>query len=187
MKKIILLAAVAIMTAMSVQAQKNQPTNVRMEVTSVEQNDNEYELFTYKDEDGSINYYLSLGRVTRIMDVFFDPELAPFSLDHIDETCLCLGDTFDKAYDMLGDLLDFCDKDLGSSKDYPTRVSLGQKLGDPATISCQVVKKALGGKRLEFFFADGAFTTQLRLTKSAIKQLRWAFKLDKKLHPKQHL
>lgn len=166
-------------------AQK-QPAGMRMEVSEIEQNDNEYCVFTYKDNDETFGYYLSLGHVTRLMDVLFDPEFVNTTFDHIDETCLYLGETYDEAYAVLGDLLEMCDEEVGTMKEYVTRESKNERLGDQGVTVCQVEKKLLGGKRLGFFYAKGAFTTDLHLTKSAIKELRMGMKIDKKLHPKQH-
>ena len=38
------------------------PAGMRNEIVEIEQNEDEYSLFTYKDEDGAFGYYLSLGR-----------------------------------------------------------------------------------------------------------------------------
>ena len=188
MKRILLIAIVALLSEVKMQAQ-NIPAEMRMEVTSVEQDKNEFEVFTYKDKDGTFGYYLSLGRVVKLRNIFVDPEFTTVSFDHIDETCLYLGSTYDEAYKMLGDLLDLCKEELGTEKEFSMRASKGngELLGDRYITVCQVGKKPIvGGKRLEFFFAKGVFTCHLRLNKTAIKQLRWGMKLDKKLHPKQH-
>ena len=185
MKKTTILTT-AFFLAMSVMQAQNIPTGIRMEITTIEQNKNEYELFTYKDNDGTFGYYLSLGRVVKLMDIFIDPEFTNTSFDHIDETCLCLGSTYDEAYDKLGKLLDLCKEEVGTEHEYVMRASKGVRLGEVYSTVCRVVKKPLGGKRLDFFFAKGTFTCDLYLSKSAIKQLRWGLKIDKKLHPKQH-
>ena len=61
---LLLMAAVAMMTAMNVQAQ-NQPAGMRVEVAESETDNGEYSILTYKDSeaDDSFGYYLSLGRV----------------------------------------------------------------------------------------------------------------------------
>ena len=157
-----------------------------MEIAEVEQNDNEYMVFLYKDGDGTVGYYLSLGHTTRLADVLFDPELITWSMDHIDETCLYLGGTSDEAYARLEELLDFLEEEVGAVREYGIRASKNERLGERGITTCRVAKKPLGGKLLEFYFAKGAFTPELRLTKSAIKQLRTGFKMDRKLHPKYH-
>lgn len=188
MRKLLLTAIAIIMASATLQAQ-NIPAEMRMEVASVEQDKNEFQVFTYKDKDDTFGYYLSMGRVVKLRDIFMDPEFTTVSFDHIDETCLYLGSTYDEAYKMLGDLLDLCKEEIGTEKEFPMRASKGngELLGDRYTTVCQVAKKPIvGGKRLEFFFAKGVFTCHLRLNKTAIKQLRFGMKLDKKLHPKQH-
>ena len=42
---------------------------MRMEIAEAELNDNQYSLFTYLDEDGKYGYYMSLGRVYRLIEV----------------------------------------------------------------------------------------------------------------------
>ena len=44
----------------------------------------------------------------------------------------------------------------------------------------------LGGKRLQFFFPEGKHSSHAYLSKTVLKQLRMNFKIDIKLHPKQH-
>ena len=53
MKKILLLAAVAIMIATSTQAQ-NQPTGMRVEVAEAETDHGDYSIFTYKEIANSV-------------------------------------------------------------------------------------------------------------------------------------
>ena len=64
MKKLLALAAVAMMTAMSAQAQKSQPAGMRVEVCDAETDHGDYSIFTYQDTDSveTFGYYLSLGR-----------------------------------------------------------------------------------------------------------------------------
>lgn len=54
------------------------------------------------------------------------------------------------------------------------------------TATCTVVKKTLGGKRLQFLFPEGKRQARAYLSKSTLKELRTGFKLDIRLHPKQH-
>ena len=46
--------------------------------------------------------------------------------------------------------------------------------------------KAFFGKRLQFLFPSGEHQARCYLPKSVLKELRMNFKLDIKLHPKQH-
>ena len=62
----------------------------------------------------------------------------------------------------------------------------GLQLGEPVTTTCAVVKKTLGGKRLQFLFPEGKRQGRAYLSKSTLKNLRMNFKIDIKLHPKQH-
>ncbi|MBQ9667112.1 MAG: hypothetical protein IJV33_11690 [Bacteroidaceae bacterium] len=65
-RKFFVMAAVAMMTAMSALAQKNQPAGMRVEVAEAETDHGDYSIFTYQDTDSveTFGYYLSLGRTT---------------------------------------------------------------------------------------------------------------------------
>ena len=52
MRKLLLTAIAIIMASATLQAQ-NIPAEMRMEVASLEQDKNEFEVFTYKDKDGT--------------------------------------------------------------------------------------------------------------------------------------
>ena len=185
MKRIITTALVAFVAVVAM-AQKN-PVGMRMEVAEVEQNNKEYSVFTYKDEDGTFGYYLSLGKVYRLMSLIRDPDAVNTSFDHIVETCIWLGATSDEAYATLGSILDLFDQDEETITEFSGRASTGgERLGAPNTSTCVVQKKPLGGKRLQFLFSTKTHTAETFISKSAVKQLRWSFKLDRKLHPKSH-
>ena len=59
MKKVLMMVVVAMMATVNVMAQK-QPTGMRMEVAEAETDKGEYSIFTYKDDDESFGYYMSL-------------------------------------------------------------------------------------------------------------------------------
>ena len=175
------------MAVMSTQAQK-QPAGMRMEVAEAETDKSEYSIFTYKDtdDDDSFGYYLSLGRVTKILGAIRD-DITDMSFDAIKETCICLGTTCDEAFATLDTMLDLLDKDVETTMEFQGRAATGSdRLGDPNTSLCTVKKKALGGKRLQFLFTSGKRQAEAYLTKSIIKELRMELKMDKRLHPKQH-
>ena len=177
--------AVALMTAMSVNAQK-QPTGMRVEVAEAETDNGEYSIFTYKDSDvdDSFAYYLSLGRVT---DFLGADEILGMEVKNIHEVTIRLGATTDEALATIGDILDLYDKDVNTTVDFQGRAATsGFRLGEPVTTTCVVVKKLLGGKRLQFLFPEGKRQACAYLSKSVLKELRTNFKFDIKLHPKQH-
>ena len=91
-KKILLMAAVAIMTTMSTMAQIKLPAGMRMEVAESDTDNSEYSIFTYKDTDSddSFGYYLSLGRVTQLLGLVRD-DITDMSFEDIKETCIWLG------------------------------------------------------------------------------------------------
>lgn len=184
-QKILLMVAVSMMTTATVNAQ-NIPVGMRIEVAEVEQNNNEYSIFTYKDDDESFGYYLGLGHVFHISELFLDNP-TDMAFDHIDETCIWLGATADEAFATLDSILVLFDKEVDTKVEFRGRASTGSgRLGKPNATTCVVTKKMLGGKRLLFLFVSGKNQAETYLSKLAVKQLRMSFKVDRKLHPKQH-
>lgn len=164
---------------------QNNPVGMRMEIVDIEEDDNEYSIFTYKDEDGTFGYYLSLGHIYHLLEIIRD-DIDDFSIDHINETCLWLGATAEEAFDSLEFLLSFLQNDPGTTAKFRCRMSTGgEQLGDNNTANCEVVKRFLQRKRLNFQFSTGNHTAETDLTKSAIKSLRRSFKFYQKLHPNQ--
>ncbi|MBR5654028.1 MAG: hypothetical protein IKX22_08090 [Prevotella sp.] len=185
MKRIIMIAVVTIMATMTIQAQ-NIPTGMRMEIAESEGDKTEFSIFSYKDEDGTFGYYLGLGRVLHILPLFRD-DITDASFDDIKETCIWLGATTDEAFATIDTILDLYDKDVDTSMEFQGRMATGsERLGEPSTSTCIVKKKTLGGKRLQFLFTSGERQAEVYLNKSVVKELRWDFKADIKLHPKQY-
>lgn len=186
MKKILMWAVIAVMSLSfdTFSATAKDITGMRMEIAEVEDDDNEFSLFTYKDKDGTEGYYLSLGRVFRILDILFDGDLNN-SFDHVDEVCLCLGGTADQALVSLDYLLSFYDEDVNTIAEFPARMSTGaERLGELTIINCVVKKKFLKGKYLQFNFVSGKHSAEADLSKSTVKFLKKALELDMKRHKK---
>ena len=156
------------------------PAGMRREIVEIEQNDNEYSLFTYKDEDGTFGYYLSLGRVFPILEAeIFGGQT---TISHVDETCLCLGATKDDALATIEQLLALLEEEPGTTAAFQCRrASGGERLSVPDQANCVVVKRFLQGKRLCFQFVSGGHTAEADLTRSTLKTLRWNLNLGKKL------
>ena len=174
------------MTAISVQGQKNQPAGMRVEVAEAETDNGEYSIFTYKDtdEDDSFAYYLSLGRLT---DFLGADEILGLQVQNVHEVTIRLGATTDEALATIESILDLYDKDVDTTVEFQGRgATSGFQLGETLTTTCTVVKKTLGGKRLQFLFPEGKRQGRCYLSKSTLKGLRTNFKIDIKLHPKQH-
>jgi len=183
MKRILLLAVTAMMTVLNGNAQ-NIPVGIRMEVAESEGDKSEYSIFTYKDEDGSFGYYLSLGRITSFLEA---DEILGMSVENIKEMCICLGSTSDEAFAALDSIIDLYNLEVETSVELQGRTTTdGGRLGEPTTSVCTVKKKPLGGKRLEFLFSCGSRQGRVYLTKSVVKELRMEFRMDKRLHPSQH-
>ena len=180
MKRLLTTLALACMTLFAVA--QNSPFGMKMEITEVEENDNEYAIFTYKDPDGTFGYYLSVGHVLQLLDIFLDDPSSSFGL--VDETCLVMGETMDDAFAFLDSLLALLDEAPGTTAEFPCRLTTGaDQIFVPSTANAIVIKRFLQGKRISFHFLSGRHTADVDLTKSAIKSLRWNLDLYRKLHP----
>ena len=164
-------------------AQKHIPVGMRIEVAGTGQDDNEYSIFKYLDEDNNLGYYLSLGHVSRILEIT-GSDILDVTLDRIDETCLCMGVTADDAFTFLESLRDLLENDPGTTTTFQCRmVTNAEKLGDYSMAHCMVVKRFLQSKRLKFQFKSRQKTAETEITRSAIKSLRNSFKVYKQLNP----
>ena len=174
------------MMVLSTAYAQNQPAGMRVEVAEAETDNGEYSIFTYKDSeaDDSFGYYLSLGRVA---DFLGADEILGMEVQNIHEVTIRLGATTDEAMAAIGSILDLYDKDVDTTVEFSGRAATnGFQLGDSITSTCTVVKKSLGGKRLQFLFPSGKRQARCYLQKSVLKELRANFKIDIKLHPRQH-
>ena len=183
MKKTLILAVAAMImltfATVSVSA-KDIPAGVRMEIVSADEDDNDFEVFTYKDDDGTFGYYLGLGHVYRVFDTLGIEVLGINSFDITSEVCICLGSTKDEALAALDFLIAFFDKDVNTVTGFPARMSLGvERLGAPTTVDCVVKKKFLRGKYLQFHFVCDDHKGEADLTKSVVKFLRTGVKRSK--------
>ncbi|MBO7417628.1 MAG: hypothetical protein J6U14_01640 [Bacteroidaceae bacterium] len=170
----------------NVMAQK-RGANMRMEIVEVDEDDNDFSVFTYPDENGSKCFYMSMGREYKISELILDSPEGSAVLSGLRETCLVLGETFDEAYDKLDEILKLYDEEVGTVVEFPCRLSTGSEvLGEPSTAYCMVTKKTLGGKRLSFTFRSGNRQAQANLSKSVVKELRMGMKFDKKLHKNRY-
>ena len=211
MKKLLTLLLLSAMALCPAHAQKKQPAGMRVEVAEAETDHGDYSIFTYKDtdEDDSFGYYLSLGRLA---DFLGADEFLGMEVQNLHEVTIRLGATTDEALATIDTILDLYDKDVDTTKEFSGRAATsGFKLGEPVTSTCVVVKKPLVGKRLQFLFpegkgsasreqngarsnsaeaqpalAEGKRQGRAYLSKSTLKELRMNFKIDIKLHPKQH-
>ena len=184
MKRIIALMALALV-CVGVSAKKEIPAGIRMEMAEYEMNDNVYSLFTYKDDDGSTAYYMSLGREYRLIEGSVN-NVVNMSLSHIDETCLFMGTTSDEVFKSFDALQALLDQEIGTTLEFRCRQTTGaERLGEEIPAICTVVRRPLEGKRLCFRFVAGKRTAEADIVKSAIKSLRSGLKFYLKLHPKE--
>ena len=163
MKHFIFCLIFALASALAI-AQTNVIPGMRSDITEVSVNDEEYSLFMYRDEGGPVGYYLSLGHVIRELGV--QTPAISFSLDHVDEICLYLGNTTQDVYTMFDNLFALLDEEAGTFIDFPARTaSWGERLGDPTTATCMVRKPLIGKKHLVFLFDGRHYTAQTYLSR----------------------
>ena len=183
MKKI--LIALALIFPAFFAAAQEIPAGMRMELAEISENDDQFSIFKYKDEDGSVAYYLSVGREFNVVEAVFG-DVSNISLGHVDETVLCLGKTYDEAQAFLESMLALFDKELETTVEFPARLSVGaEKLGGESVANCIVVKRFLQGKHLLFHFISGDHTGESELSKANLKSLISSLKIARKLHPEK--
>ena len=187
MKKYILLAVTAIMATWSLQAQQKEiPANIRLEVAEASNDNAEYSIFIYKDDDGTIGYYLCLGGSGGGFAIESNNSTT-FSVQDIRETCLWLGATTEEVFASIDTLLALYDKEPGTTREFRGRTTNGaERLTDQNSTRCEVKKKLLGGKRLLFSYTSGKYQCGVYLSKGIVKQLRFGLKTNIKLDPKLH-
>ncbi|MBQ7222848.1 MAG: hypothetical protein IJS02_05235 [Bacteroidales bacterium] len=183
--KRILTTLVFSLAALVIFAQ-NVPQGMRAEIASVNQEDNvdsrTYTIFKYQEEDGTVNYYMSLGRSFNIISIVSD--IGTSTLDHVDETCIYMGQSVDDVFEALDKLLEVSGEDVGTVVTYPCRLvdGIGRITGE-STATCTVVKRFLQNKRLNFQFQSGRNTASVDMTPATIKSLRWTLNVSNKINP----
>ena len=181
MKRVLIIIALSLFASFSFA--QNIPAGMRMEISEFETDDNEYSVFSYKDEDGTFGYYLSLGRVYHLLELVRD-DITDASFDHVDEVCLCMGTTIEEAFAFIDTLLALREKEPGTTVDFRCRMTNGAgHLTDYSTATCVVVKRFLQTKRLCFHFVSGRRTAEADIKKTELKNLRLNMKINNKLHP----
>ena len=181
MKRILTTLVLAFAAVFAFAQDRDIPAGMRMEITSIEDDDDQFSLFTYKDEDGTFGYYLSLGHEFNLLEIFESDLFS--SLSHMDEVCLYLGDSPEAVLNTLDGYLAMLDEETGTTFEIPCRLTNGaEKLTERSTATGIVVKRFLQRKRLCLNFTIGDRSAEADMTKSGIKSIRWNFELARKLN-----
>lgn len=183
MRKSFLTLAAALMMATCVIAQ-DIPVGMRMEIVeSGDDTKDQYSIFKYKENNGNIGYYMSVGYKIELLSLVRD-DITDTSISHMDEVCFPMGSTREDVLEKLDSYMELLDKPVGTTVEFPCRINNGADgLGEEATATCIVTKRFLQSKRLCFHFTSGNRTADADLLKSSIKSMRLSVKLDIKLHP----
>lgn len=178
----ILVSLAAVFIAFSAYAQEI-PAGMRMECASVEEDDNVFSVFSYKDNNGTFGYYLGFGREVELMDILRG-DITDLSLSHRDEACLYMGETAEEAAAFLDSLKELREKDPGTTVVFPCRLTAGaEQLSVPSTATAVVVDRLFQAQRICFHFQSGSHSAETDLTRSTIKSLQALFSLYRNLHP----
>ena len=181
MKRVLILAALLCCGIFS-SAQKNLPVGQIFDICEIEQNDNRYSIFKYKDEDGTIAYYLNLGRVTFDTEWILGTE-AKGSFSMGEQTCLIMGADAEQAIAFMNSMLELLQDEPGESKEFICRNNNGLKFTDLGTANAVVAKGFFGEKRLDFSFVCNGKDGQASISKGTLKSLISSLKFNRKLHP----
>lgn len=176
MKRIFVFVALIFVSSLMF-AQKFQ-VGVRDEIVSIEENENEYAIFGYMDEEGTKGYYLGLGR----------PDVIPGSIiafDVFNETCIYLGATLEEALGTMGSIVDLFSGRMGSNKVFEARLGVGELLKDKGQAIGTLERRIIAGKHISFAFKTPSFLTESFLNKITAKSLLTGLKAYMKIHPKQ--
>ena len=180
MKSTLITLIIACVSAFAAYAQKDIPAGQRYEAVELEDGDDVFSVFKYKDADGTFGYYMSVGHTTSSVDIsagsIFDG-----SFRKTPETCICLGANADEALETLNGLLELLDQEVGTVKELPCRNTNGVGLLEYSTASCEIVKPFLCGKRFRIAFKCFDHIYESDLTKGNLKSLRNGLKLNQKL------
>lgn len=123
----------------------------RTDYCSVKADSKDYQVFSYKDTDGTFGYYLGLG-VT-------------------EGTCIYLGSNTAEAQRTLNSLINLADTPEGTTQEFPARSFAGGKLADFGTCNSVVEKKhiAFTYGRTEAFLTKKAAASISTAARSALK------------------
>ena len=182
MKKTLIALLIVCGTAFAAYAQKDIPAGQRYEAVQLDDNDDVFSVFKYKDADGTFGYYMSVGHTTSRVDIEVG-SLFDGSFKKTPETCICLGSNAEEAMKTLDELLELLNEEVGTVKELPCRNTNGVSLLDYSTASCEIVKPFLSGKRLRIAFKCYDHVYEADLTKGNLKSLRSGLKWNQKLQP----
>jgi len=121
----------------------------RTDYCTVKADSKDYQVFSFKDADGTLGYYLSLGS----------------------PTCIYLGSNAAEAQRTLNSLVNLVDSPEGTVQEFPARAISGGQLGTFGTTN-SVVEKKSGPKHISFPYNQ----TESYLTKKAATSISTAAK-----------
>ena len=140
------------------------PVNTRKTVAQAQGREKTYEIFAYKDADGTTGYYLGLGAPDNIPGYII-------TFDDVPETCLKMGATIDEVKKNLEDILAFFGSASGTTKSFAARTAVGSRLKESANAQGTLQVIFMGGKKIVFEYPSKAFTTETYLRRHTVRAL----------------
>ena len=140
------------------------PALTRTTVAQSPEKEKTYEIFAYKDADGTTGYYLGLGTPNNIPGYII-------TFDDIPETCIKMGGSLEEVQKNLEDILAFYGSTSGTTKDFAARTAVGSTLKESGTAQATMQSIFMGGKRIVFTYPSKAFTTETYLRRHTVRNL----------------
>lgn len=180
MKRFILCIAAVLLMVPAFAQPKDQPAKMRMEICQVsfEDENKEFTLFSYRDDELNYGYYWGLGRCDHIPGSII-------TFDQITETCLYMGQTLAEAKDRLEFLLAMFNNKVTEGVEMPARRGIGERLEENALSIIRYEKGLWGDKRLVAEFPYNDHINETYISKRAIKSTLSSLKFYMKIHPNE--
>ena len=141
------------------------PVNTRQTIAQAQGKEKTYEIFEYKDADGTTGYYLGLGMPDNIPGYII-------TFDDVPEACIKMGSTIEEVRKNLEDLIAFFGSASGSTRSFEARTAVGGKLKESNTAKATMQRIFMGGRCIEFEYPSKAFTTVTYLRRHTVRALQ---------------
>ena len=116
-------------------------------------------IFTYKDADGTVGYYLGLGEPDHIPGMII-------AFDEIARTCIYLGADPAEAKATMETIMSMFREPADTAREFAARPAIGGMLTASGTCTAIVKKRFMAGKYICFKMSDLVYTTETYLRRS---------------------
>ena len=173
------LCVISLIVAGLTLAAKDLKIPQRLELTTIEANDDKVTLEVFNmPKDGQNHYYLSVGTLGIGDDVI------QFQFDPLFELFLPLGDTLDESMETLKDLQSLFKSPVGTSKEMMGCLAPAIPNDKIETVKI-TYRKLLLSKMLEFAIEREGYIRATHISKTDFGSLILSMKMYRKIHPKE--